>query len=436
MKSSRTILVLLAVVAASFSMAQAWSDAYSDGLRSVRDGNWMEARANFQKAISLRGEDQATPTRLPGPATEQRVWKNGSAYSPNFGAAYTGYKAAIANTNDSERTTLMRAVADEFEATLIKGQGSRETYFFLAQAYANLRDVAKQRDLEARFAQAGNTLKWKVDGDIIAPEDRATLESFGGTASNNSTITNAGSPIGAAPGTIAPIAEKFALLIGNTETRLEALKVPYAATDVMFLREKLVTFAGYQEGNMDVVTNGTAAQIRTTAQALADRVPVGSTIFLYFSGVGANLDGKDFLAGIDTSSGTDSASMLGKSDLYKMFMAKGCKIFAFFQVNRPIAAGRYFGMETPMVGAIAQTQATLPNEKVNSIVRNGAPVGLFTDALGGVLGEFRSNQVPIMEFGWRTFNWMRGGRNGDSGAGSIQTMTLPVIVNMKEDERF
>jgi hypothetical protein len=34
------------------------------------------------------------------------------------------------------------------------------------------------------------------------------------------------------------------------------------------------------------------------------------------------------------------------------------------------------------------------------------------------------------------FNWMRGGKEGESGSGSEQTMTLPVIVNMLSDERF
>lgn len=439
MKFSRTIFVLLAIAVASISMAQAWSDAYGQALKDVRDGKWMDARANFQKAVSLRGEDQSTPTRLPGPATEQRVWRNGAPYSPNFGAAYTGFKAAVASTSDQERSELMRQVANEFEAIIAKDQNSRESFYFLAQAYASLRDVAKQRDLEAKFAQVGSNLKWKVDGEIIAPEDRASLDQLGGgTSSNNSgTVVNPGTgPNGTVLTPAATRVDKYALLVGNSECKLDNLKVPFAASDVMMLREKLVTFSGYQESNVDVVTNATAAQLRASAQAMADRVPVGATVFIFFSGAGANLDGKDFLAGVDTAAPTDSASMLAKSELYKMFMSKGCKIFAFYQVNRPTIAGRYFGMETPMVGAIAQTQATLPNDRVNSIVRNGAEVGLFTDAISGVLSEFRSNQVPIMEFGWRIFNWMRGGRNGESGAGSMQTMTLPVIVNMKEDERF
>lgn len=440
MRISRTIIAGVLLAVASLSFGQAWSDAYSKGLQAIRDGKWMEARTAFQSAIALRAEDFSSPTRLPGPVTEQRTWRNGAPYSPNFGAAYAGFKAAVASTNDEERTTLMRTVASEFEAILAKNQNSRETFFFLAQAYSNLRDVAKQRDLETKFAGQNGRFAWRVDSEILAPEDKASLDQLAGVGATpgqtaNNVITpgsNSATPLGPAVAR----QDKFALLIGNTETQLEGMKVPFAASDVMFLREKLVQFAGYQETNVEVVANATAAQMRATAQAMAERVTPGSTVFLFFSGVGANLDGRDFFAGVDTASATDSATMMAKAELYRLFISKGCKIFAFYQVNRPVTAGRFFGQETPMVGAIAQTQATLPGGTVNPIVRNGQTVGLFTDAIGGVLGEFRSNQVPITEFGWRVFNWMRGGRGGESGTGSSQTMTLPVIVNMLEDERF
>lgn len=440
MKLSRTICVLLAVATAALSFAQAWSDAYDAGLKNVKDGLWAEARTDFLRAVALRGEDQSSPTRLPGPATEQRVWRNGSPYSPNFGAAYAGLKSAMSTTSDAERTALLRQVANELESIIAKEQHSREAYFFLAQVYANLRDVAKQRALEDKYAVNAEKLKWKIDPELLVPEDRATIEQLAGGGQGGATVNAGSTSQGNQGGTIvAPAAtriDKFAFLVGNSEGAIDSLKIPFAASDALLLREKLVTFCGYHESNIDIVQNGTAAQIRASAEALAQRVEVGSTVFIFFSGAGVNLDGRDFLAGIDSSSATDSASMFAKSDLYRMFMSKGCKIFAFFQTNRPTMAGRYFGMETPMVGAIAQTQATLPNQSVNSIVRAGGQVGLFTDALAGAMSEFRSNQVPIMEFGWRVFNWMRGGRSGESGAGSVQTMTLPVIVNMKEDERF
>ncbi len=437
MKISRTILSFAVACLASLSFAQAWSDAYTDGLQAIREGKWADARVAFKAAIAVRGEDFANPTRLPGPVTEQRIWRNGSPYSPNFGAAYAGFKVAVGLSNDDEKRALLRTIAEEFDTLLTKNQGTPETYFYLGQSYSILRDVARQRDLEARFAQLGGKYNWKIDPDILAPEDRASISQFGGTAAPGTQAggTNPGG-VGTPVGPITARVDKFALLIGNTESRIDALKVPFASSDAMYLREKLVEFSGYDEANIDIVANASNQQMLTAAQALSQRVTPGATVFLFFSGVGVNLDGKDFLAGVDTSSATDSASMIAKSELYKVFMAKGCKIFAFYQAHRPLVQGRYFGMETPMVGAIAQTQATLPNGTVNSIVRNGQQVGLFTDAIGGVLAEFRSNQVPINEFGWRVFNWMRGGRNGESGTGSAQTMTLPVIVNMLEDERF
>lgn len=439
MKFSRTIFVLLAVAATALSFAQAWSDAYEAGVKNVKDGLWAEARADFLRAVALRANDQSSPTRLPGPATEQRVWRNGSPYSANFAAAYCGFKAASAMQNDATRTALLRQVASEWETLITKEQHSRETYYYLAQAYASLREVGKQRNLEDKFSTNQDKLTWKIDPDLLTPEDRAAIAQLGG-GPTGATEAGAQTAAGNNQGTVvAPTAlrmDKYALLIGNSEGRLDNLKVPFAASDALLLREKLVSFCGYREDNIDIVQNATASQMRASAQALAERVEVGATVFIYFSGAGVNLDGKDYMTGIDSSVLTESSTMLAKSDLYKLFMAKGCKIFAFFQANRPTVAGRYFGMETPMVGAIAQTQATLPNQNVNGIVRAGGQVGLFTDAIAGVMSEFRSNQVPIMEFGWRVFNWMRGGRGGESGAGSVQTMTLPVIVNMKEDERF
>lgn len=435
MKFSRTIVGALALVFCTVAQAQAWSDSYNDGLRLSKEAKWAEAREAFLKAIANRADDFSNPTRLPGPVTERRTWRNGAPYSANFAAAYSGIKVAN-GLADAEKKVLLTTVGEEFESLLKKGQHSPETYYFLAQTYASLRDVAKQQDLQTRFQSMGDKLTWKIDSEILTPEDKAAMGQVSGSNSGSGPMTT--NPGGGTGPMVPPVAlqNKFGLLIGNSETQIEKLKVPFAANDVLLLREKLVQFSGYQESNIDVVQNTSSAQMRATAQALADRVPVGSTIFLYFSGPGVNLDGKDFLAGVEAKNETDSASMVAKSELYTMFMKKGCKIFTFYQCNRPITNGRYFGQETPMVGAIAQTQATIPNGRVSGIVRNGAEVGLFTDALAGVLGEFKSNQVPLTEFAWRVFNWMRGGKEGESGSGSEQTMTLPVIVNMLSDERF
>ncbi len=433
MKFSRTILSILLIVTSVSAFAQAWSDAYNEGLGNIRTQKWTEARASFQKAAAVRGEDQSNGTRLPGPITEQRFWRNGSPYSPNFAAAYTGLKAAELITDEAPKMALTRQVASEFEALLSKGQLSNETFYFLAMSYANLRDVSKQQELEARYKESSAKLNWKVDGELIIPEDKSAIAALAGGASSG----NGGTIIGANPtAPTARLSNKYALVIGNSDTRFDTFKLPFGATDSMLMREKLVQFSGYDEKNVDVVTNATAAQIRAAASALAQRVTPESTVFIYYSGGGANLDGKDFLAGVETSSATDSSTMVPKGELYSMFIKNGCTIFAFFQVNRPVVSGRYFGMEVPMVGAIAQTQATLPGGTIGSIVRNGQPVGLFTDAMCGVITEFRSNRIPIQEFGWRVFDWMRGGRNGNSGTGSTQTMTLPILNNLDDRSGF
>jgi hypothetical protein len=128
--------------------------------------------------------------------------------------------------------------------------------------------------------------------------------------------------------------------------------------------------------------------------------------------------------------------MVAKMELYRLFMAKGARIFAFFQVNRTVANGRYFGMEVPLVGSMAQCQATIPGDTVQSFVRNGKTRGVYTDALAATLGEFRSNRVPIQEFGWQVFYRIRRGDSGSMGGGSRQTPTLPVLTNLASDARF
>lgn len=436
MKMSRTIFSLLVGLAVSCSWGQAWSDAYNRALGHVREQQWMQAREAFKAAVADRGDDQSGATRLPGPVTAQRVWRNGAPYSPNFGAAYSGFKASAAMTEETEKNALLREVAAEFEALLAKNNNSKETFYFLNQTYAALRDVQQQQSLDTRMQSLGaGKMNFKVDAEIVQPEDlTAVASALGtGTGTNNSNTIIAGSvnTTGATMGTAAKLQDKFALLIGNTETKLESLKVGFAANDAQLLREKLVQFAGYEERNVDVVQNANVAQMRASIAALAERATPESTIFIFFSGVGVNLDGKDFLAGIETDSATNSAAMLAKMDLYQPFIKKGCKIFAFFQVNRPIVKGYYFGKEEPMFGAIAQTQATIPGATVGGIVRTNSTYGLFSDAMGSVLQEIRSNRVPVLEFAWQVSSRMKGSTQvGNSGGGSNQTLTLPVIINM------
>ncbi|KAA0238936.1 MAG: hypothetical protein EDM74_05385, partial [Armatimonadetes bacterium] len=201
-------------------------------------------------------------------------------------------------------------------------------------------------------------------------------------------------------------------------------------------RESLVMDAGYLEENIDLVINATADQIRASARALAERITPDATVFLYFAGAGANIEGRDYLAGVEAALSTDAGTMIAKSELFQMFLSKGAKVFAFFQAHRPVTGGRYFGMEVPMFGQVSQMQATMPGEDVFGSVLNGKTQGLFTQAIVSVLREFRSNQVPIEEFGWQVFYRIRRGETGTVGGSSRQTPTLPVLTNLAADARF
>lgn len=434
---------------AAIAMAQSWMSAYEDGLARARKGEWAAARASFKQAIAYRAEDFAKPTNLPGPATERRVWRSGAPYSPNFMAAYSGLRLAQTQSESSERTELLQAVASELETLIAKKQYSPETFYFLNLTYSMLNDSGKRIKLEEQFGQVSGQLSWKVDTEVVSPEEVAAIAQMTGRDVSEPVVTNpAGDPpktvgntsnppmISSSGARVAVIPTKFALIIGNGESRLESLSVPFASDDAQYVRESLMTNAGYGESNIDLVLNATKDQMLSSAKALAERLPDGATVLIFYSGPGANIDGKDFLAGVDTASETDSNSMLSKAELYKLFMAKGARIFAFYQVHRPITSGRYFGMEVPIVGSIAQMQATIPGDMVQSFVKGGKTRGLFVDAMAGAMAEFKSNRIPIQEFGWQVFNYIRKGDTGSQAGSSRQTPTLPYLTNMAKDARF
>lgn len=434
---------------AALAMAQSWMSAYEDGLAKARRGEWAAARASFKQAIAYRAEDYPKATNLPGPATERRVWRSGAPYSPNFMAAYAGLRLAQTQSESSERTDLLNSVASELETLIAKKQYSPEAFYFLNLTYSMLNDSGRRIKLEEQFGQVSNQLSWKVDAEVVAPEEVAAIAQMTGRDVSEPVVTNpAGDPprtvgntsnppmISSSGARVAVIPTKFALIIGNGESRLESLAVPFAGDDAQYVRESLMTNAGYGESNIDLVLNATKDQMLNSAKALADRLPDGATVLIFYSGPGANLDGKDYLAGVDTSSATDSSSMLAKGELYKLFMAKGARIFAFYQVHRPVNAGRYFGMEVPIVGSIAQMQATIPGDMVQSFVKAGKTRGLFVDAMAGAMAEFKSNRIPIQEFGWQVFNYIRKGDTGTQAGSSRQTPTLPYLTNMAKDARF
>jgi hypothetical protein len=229
---------------------------------------------------------------------------------------------------------------------------------------------------------------------------------------------------------------KYALIIGNSESKMDGGAMPYAGDDAQLLRRSLVDNAGYVDQNIELVINATSDQIAATVNALASRVGDKGIVFLYFSGVGANIDGKDYLAGVDSDVTNDTSTMIAKDDVYKAFMLKGARIYAFFQCNRPITDGHFFGSEIPLVGSISQMQATLPGQTVNSINTDGKVVGLFTNSFVNTLKDIRSNQTPILDFGWQLFYNLRRGDTGQEGGSSNQSPSLPVLTNMASDARF
>jgi hypothetical protein len=95
-----------------------------------------------------------------------------------------------------------------------------------------------------------------------------------------------------------------------------------------------------------------------------------------------------------------------------------------------------FGYELPTAGAYSQCQATFAGGSVYSLVRNGKPVGVYTDAFVAVLREFRTNQIPIIEFGWKVFYRARRGENGTTGGSAVQAPTLPELNLLGSDARF
>lgn len=430
----------------SVAQAQAWKDAYENGLKALKAGAFADSRKLFKQAVAYRPEDVSGATMMPGPPSEQRKWRDGAPYSPNFLAAYSCVRLAMVGGDN--RNNLLAEAGSELEALVSKRQYSYETFYFLSTVYNNLNQTEKRLQLEQTYAALSGKVDWKVDTDGLTPDEVATINQNYRNAPVNPTDETSGTPVVTTPnntvgpstigvtGRVPVLSNKYALVIGNSATKLENLGVPFAGDDAQVMRDTLVTQMGYAEDRVDIVINATAAQILSSAKALADRMPNDATVFVYFSGIGTNLGGKDYLAGVDTAMATDASTMLTKEALYRVFMAKGASIFSFYQVNRPVTEGRYFGMEVPMFGVVSQTQATLPGGSVSSIVRAGKQIGVFTDALSNVATELRSNRLPILEFGWQLFYKMRRGNTGAEGGSGSQTPTLPVLTNMSSDARF
>lgn len=124
MKGLKLIGALTLLLLTATSWAQSWAEEYDAALNAAARGEWSAAREKFLAAAALRPEDQSEATRLPGPVTERRNWRNGAPYSPNFGAAYAAYKAALSEGDDATREGLLKTAALELSTLVSKGQRS------------------------------------------------------------------------------------------------------------------------------------------------------------------------------------------------------------------------------------------------------------------------------------------------------------------------
>ncbi len=448
MNLTKIFFSTLFLTCALASHGQAWKDSYEKALAAAQAGDWAAAKTSFAASIAVRPEDQSNATTLPGPVTEPVKWRNGSPYSPNFGSAYCSFRLAT-EAKDDRKNEYLKEASTGFETLIAKGQLSAATLYFLNQSYGMLGMPDKQRELEPKIAASGT---WQVDLAFVKPEEVALFANQkvnaggannptkAGAGSNaNVTFVKAGSENNAAPttslaGRVPVLQNKFALLLGNSQTQMKEGAPEFAASDALAIQESLVQNAGYDDKNVDVVTNATADQMLKAAEALASRIPNEATVVLYFTGIGVNIDGRDYLAGIDAAMTSDTTKMVAKEDLLKAFRAKGAKVFFFCQASRPIKDGRYFGMETPFIGRMSLGQATSPGGEIFGTVSNNKVMGIYTKAFVDTLAQFRSNQVPIMEFSWSVFKSMQGA-NGDGG-GTQQVPNIPILRYISETTSF
>jgi hypothetical protein len=427
---------------ATAAVAQAWVKPYEEGLRLAKTGAWPEAKSKFEEAIRARADDTDKASQVGGSIADRRPWREGAPYSPNFGAAYATFKMASDAPDMNVRKERLNEVITRLTGLINKGQVSQESLLFLAAAHAANDQQREAQAVQDRLNALEASKAFKIDQDIL---DQADMGALRGTTIPVGSVpdprTGATQPneiprigVGSATGVVPPLDHKFALLIGNTQ----AGGPDYAGNSVDVLAEALVKHAGYPEGNVVTLKDPTAAQITEAVGALAGRMPDSGIVTLFYSGDGYNdeASGKDYISGSDSREGS-MTSMVAKSDLYAPFVAKGTSIFAFFEVDRPISLKeRYFGMEIPQVGRVAQMQSNSPGERAYATVFDGKQYGVYAYAMAQVLKTIRNNRIQIGDFAWATFYEVRKGGSGEGGGGGSQTPTLPVAVSMSTTSRF
>lgn len=439
MRTFKIVLALSLAASAVGAAAQEWVRPYEEALRLSKAGAWPEAKAKFLDAVAIRGDDTDKASQVGGSIADRRPWRGGAPYSPNFGAAYATFKMAADAPDMKIRKERLAEAITRFRALLDKDQVSQETLLFLAASYAANEQNRDAQQTQDRLNALDASKAFRIDQEMLDPMDVAALR---GTAIPGGNIgdprTGAMQPnelprvgVGTAAGVVPPLDFKFALLIGNSQGGPD-----FAVNDVDLLAEALSKHGGYDMDHIVVLKNPTVAQMRQATTALAAQVPDSGTVTIFYTGTGVNdeSNGKDYVGGSD-SRGTPG-SMFAKTDLYAPFISKGASIFAFFQVDRPLSnTERYFGMEIPQVGRIAQMQSNSPGERAYGTVAEGKHYGVYAYAMASVLRSMRNNRIPIADFVWQTFYEVRRG-SGEGGGGGSQTPTLPVAVSMATTARF
>lgn len=449
-QSFKFFFVFGAAVVAIAAFAD-WQSDYENGLKAAKNGEWSVARDSFVAALSTRADDANTSTRLPGPITEPRYWRNGSLYSPNFAAAYAAYQMGKGATTPEDKTQFLTLAATEMQALVQeKNQISPELLKSLGKVYDLLGDKVSKASLK------GLTPNWKVDASFVEAEDQTAPVKPGDQRNNGGTSAPGGTAAGDTNGQIIKVKPgdlknlegifgegpvttvdtKYALVIGNSKSADKDAVIPFAAGDAEAVRDALTQYGGYEAEKVVTLIDATANDIRNAAKALAESIPNDATVVIYFTGVTAHLGGRDYLAGVDAEFRTDTSKMVEKMDILRPLNNKGASIYLFTQSNREMEAGNYFGQERLMAGTVSEAYATIPGGQISSIVTGGKQIGLYTYAFTRTLKQFFTNEVPISDFCWNVFYTMRRGSNTESIGGSVQTPTLPVLTNMARDSRF
>jgi hypothetical protein len=456
MKTQRKLRILIAVTLAAITIPAYgdWQADYQRALKAAGENDWATARESFQSAAKDRAQDSQESTRLPGPVSEPRIWRSGSAYSPNFGAAYAAYRLGKEATESDAKQQYLMLAAAELKTLIEGGQASPDAIKVLGTTYTLLGDKSSASELKAMATN------FKVDTSFVDPYDQAApVASSSGGSNNSTTTTNGGATVttgqnggriinvkaghhtdlsavfGSEP--VATIDTKFALIIGNTKSPEPGTEIAFAANDAALVNAALTSYAGYAQENVTVLTDATAAQIKAAVTALAERTPAKATILIYFTGQASHLGGQDYLAGNDIEFSTDSSKMIEKRAVIQPFLSKGANVFFFAQCNRPFTGSDYFGRERLQQGTLSETYATIPGSIVTSVYRETGQVGLYTDAFARTLQEFYTNQIPITEFCWNVFYAMRGGTGSNSQrGGSTQTPSLPILTNLGPTSPF